>query len=382
MWKTVTLGASCKMYQPKTISAKEMVVGGEYVVFGANGIIGKYHQYNHAEPQLLVTCRGATCGAVNVSEPFSWINGNAMVIQPDLREVSLKYMEYLFRGGIDLSKAITGAAQPQITRKSLEPIKFSYPPLAEQQRIVAKLDAAFAEIDRAIESSEKKLTTTNQLKIRSLAKLLSENKANELPTPLESCVETFHQGLNTAGEKVKFSDSGYPVLQTRNINEGRIDFVEKIKFVNEELWDKYKGKYKPQIGDVFFTNIGTIGKTAVVTDDKDYLIHWNIFKLRTKGNTLLPEFLKLNLDFLTDSGYFSSKQKGGTVNFVTKKMIGGAPICLCSIEEQERLLEISNEIEVACEIAKSSVETNLTQLASLKSAILAQELQPPQSEAA
>ena len=143
MWKTVTLGASCKMYQPKTISAKEMVADGEYVVFGANGIIGKYNQYNHAEPQLLVTCRGATCGAVNVSQPFSWINGNAMVIQPDLTNISLKYMEYLFRGGIDLTKAITGAAQPQITRQSLEPIEFSYPPLAEQQRIVSIIEARY-----------------------------------------------------------------------------------------------------------------------------------------------------------------------------------------------------------------------------------------------
>ena len=33
MWKTATLGSSCKMYQPKTISTKEMVTDGEYVVF-------------------------------------------------------------------------------------------------------------------------------------------------------------------------------------------------------------------------------------------------------------------------------------------------------------------------------------------------------------
>ena len=275
-----------------------------------------------------------------------------------------------------------GANINNLKFSQIEEYEVPLPPLAEQQRIVAKLDAAFAEIDRAIEASEEKLASTVQLKIRALAKLLSESKSNSPPTPLESCVETYHQGLNTAGEKVKFSDSGYPVLQTRNINDGQIDFVEKIKFVDEKLWEKYKAKYKPEVGDVFFTNIGTIGKTAVVTEDRDYLIHWNIFKLRTKGNKLLPEFLKLNLDFLTDCGYFSSKQKGGTVNFVTKKMIGSAPICLCSIEKQEKLLEISSKIEVACEIAKSSTENKLSQLAKLKSAILDQELQPTQSEAA
>jgi type I restriction enzyme S subunit len=154
MWQTVTFGELCKMYQPKTLSAKEMKAEGAYVVYGANGAIGHYDQYNHAAPQLLVTCRGGTCGSVNVSEPYSWINGNAMVIQPDTTKVSLRYMEYICRGAIDWSAAITGAAQPQITRKSIEPILFSYPPLAEQERIVAKLDESFAEINRAIAVTE------------------------------------------------------------------------------------------------------------------------------------------------------------------------------------------------------------------------------------
>ena len=156
MPEIATLGDICKMYQPKTISTKEMSDEGQYTVFGANGVIGKYNKYNHEEPQLLLTCRGATCGEVNISEPFSWINGNAMVIQPDLNKVSFRFMEYLLKGGISLSKAITGAAQPQITRQSLLPIKFSFPPLPEQKRIVAKLDKAFAEIDTLEQSKEQK----------------------------------------------------------------------------------------------------------------------------------------------------------------------------------------------------------------------------------
>ena len=48
------------------------------------------------------------------------------------------------------SKIITGSAQPQITRESLNSVLISYPPLLEQQRFVAKLDVAFAEIDKTI----------------------------------------------------------------------------------------------------------------------------------------------------------------------------------------------------------------------------------------
>jgi restriction endonuclease S subunit len=144
---SVALKDFCKMYQPPTISTKEMIPSGEYVVYGANGPIGRYNKFNHEEPQLLVTCRGATCGAVNMSEPFAWINGNAMVIQPNLDLATLDYMKYAFLGGIDVSSSITGSAQPQITRTTLEVIKVPLPSLDRQREIVEKLDFVFTEIE-------------------------------------------------------------------------------------------------------------------------------------------------------------------------------------------------------------------------------------------
>src|SRR6266851_4925236 len=142
-WKTSTLGDLCDMYQPQTIGTKDLVANGPYPVFGANGIIGRYDRFNHEEPQLLITCRGATCGSVNISEPKSWITGNAMVVRPKNDSIDLKFLEYIFRGGINISKAITGAAQPQITRANLVPLKITFPTnVEEQQRIVNLLDAA------------------------------------------------------------------------------------------------------------------------------------------------------------------------------------------------------------------------------------------------
>jgi type I restriction enzyme S subunit len=154
IWTEGTLGNLFDLYQPQTITTKDLIEDGEYQVYGANGVIGRYDKFNHEEPQLLVTCRGATCGAVNVSSPFAWINGNAMVVKPKKNDIDIKFVEYFFRGAVDLSKAITGAAQPQITRQSLSPIKFSYPLLATQQKIVERLDAIFAEIDKAKAAAE------------------------------------------------------------------------------------------------------------------------------------------------------------------------------------------------------------------------------------
>ncbi|MDR9429059.1 MAG: restriction endonuclease subunit S, partial [Salibaculum sp.] len=150
------------MYQPKTIGKKDMQADGAYPVFGANGIIGRYHAYNHEEPQLVVGCRGA-CGSVHMTEPFSWITGNTMVIQPKSASVDLRFLEYFFRGPVDIASAVTGAAQPQITQTSLKPIQVPLPPLEEQKRIVAKLDQAFAALDRARAHAEANLADANSL---------------------------------------------------------------------------------------------------------------------------------------------------------------------------------------------------------------------------
>ena len=146
-WTYKKLGEVCDIYQPKTISAKELVDNGDYLVYGANGVIGRYNSYNHENSEVLMTCRGATCGTINVSEPYSWINGNAMVIHPKDNNITQNFLCYHLRG-IDLSDVITGAAQPQITRQSLSPKMIFVPPLAEQERIVEELDLLTSIIDK------------------------------------------------------------------------------------------------------------------------------------------------------------------------------------------------------------------------------------------
>jgi type I restriction enzyme S subunit len=173
-WKTVALGDVCEMYQPKTITSKELVVDGEYFVYGANGIIGKYSSFNHEQSQLVIGCRGSV-GSVHMTKPKSWITGNAMVVNPKINDINLRFLEYFFRGAVDLSKAITGAAQPQITRTSLSPINFSYPSISVQQEIVAKLDVIFAEIDKATAAAEANAKNSEALFQSYLAQVFERN---------------------------------------------------------------------------------------------------------------------------------------------------------------------------------------------------------------
>lgn len=142
-WPSVALHNFCRPKQWPTIPINEMSSQG-YPVYGANGRIGFYRKYTHEERTLMITCRGATCGTLNISEPRSYITGNAMALDDlDDEVVDLKFVYYaLARRGLE--DAITGSAQPQITRQTLERVTIPLPPLSEQQRIAGILDKADA----------------------------------------------------------------------------------------------------------------------------------------------------------------------------------------------------------------------------------------------
>ena len=130
----------CNPKQWKTIPKSELIEDGEFPVYGANGIIGRYNKYNHEKPTVLITCRGATCGNIHITVPKSYINGNAMSLD-DLNESKCK-KEYLyyFLKYYDLSKIISGTAQPQITINGLKKVKVKLYSIEKQEKIVEELN--------------------------------------------------------------------------------------------------------------------------------------------------------------------------------------------------------------------------------------------------
>jgi type I restriction enzyme S subunit len=162
-WPIKALDDFCDIYQPQTIGLKDLIVGGQYVVYGANGPIGFYDRFNHENSEVTVTCRGATCGTVNVTPPQVWITGNAMVIRPSETEMTKQMIRYVLEG-LDYSSVITGAAQPQITRQTLAPSKITVPPLEEQKRIVAHLDSMREKTSQMVAAYDAKLTAATNLR--------------------------------------------------------------------------------------------------------------------------------------------------------------------------------------------------------------------------
>ena len=136
----VYLSEIAQIYQPQTISLSELTKEG-YLVYGANGVIGKYKEYNHQTEQICITCRGNTCGVVNYTQPKSWITGNAMVINTDdFKEKVFKRYLYHYLSTYNFNSIISGSGQPQIVRSPLEKLKVKLPAILKQEQIATYLD--------------------------------------------------------------------------------------------------------------------------------------------------------------------------------------------------------------------------------------------------
>ena len=143
----VHLSEIAQIYQPQTISSTELTEDG-FLVYGANGIIGKYKDYNHETEQICITCRGNTCGMVNYTKPMSWITGNAMVINTDKYQdkVCKRYL-YHYLSAYNFNSIISGSGQPQIVRTPLEKLKITLPAISEQKQKAMILDKIQDKID-------------------------------------------------------------------------------------------------------------------------------------------------------------------------------------------------------------------------------------------
>ena len=136
---SMLLGKVADIYQPQTIPTSWLNDTLQYPVYGANGVIGKYSEYNHENSQICIACRGNTCGTVNYSEPKSWITGNAMVINTDRYDINKRFLFHQLCT-VNYSPFISGSGQPQIVRAPLEKMKIWFPNEDVQERIATLFD--------------------------------------------------------------------------------------------------------------------------------------------------------------------------------------------------------------------------------------------------
>ncbi|MBT4969375.1 MAG: N-6 DNA methylase, partial [Bacteroidetes bacterium] len=139
----------------------------------------------------------------------------------------------------------------------------------------------------------------------------------------------------------KYQANGYPLITSKNLKDGDIDF-KKVNFINEEDYRNIGKRSSVENGDVLFAMIGTIGNPVVVNTDKKFSIK-NVALFKFYDNDKL---LSLYLKTLLDSKYTYErlivKSRGGTQKFVSLTDLRNFIIPVPSIETQK---EIVTQIE-------------------------------------
>jgi type I restriction enzyme S subunit len=365
-WQTTTLGDVCHVYQPETISQKQLKPG-EFRVYGANGQIGWHNAFNHDARQLILGCRGS-CGTVHFTEPRSWINGNAMVVQPTDGLIDIDFLAYAMKGGIDLRDAITGTAQPQITRTSLTPIAISFPEsLTEQRRIVALLDEAFEALATAKANAEQNIKNARALFESHLDSIFSQNGKNWKQKTLEEIAMTFGRGKSKHRPRndPKLYGGEYPFIQTGDIRNAEHLISEYSQTYNEaglaqsKLWPK---------GTICITIAANIAETAILSFDA-------CFPDSVIGIVANPEEAEVGfVEYLLQSfkARIQAQGKGSAQANINRGTFEDQKFPFPPFADQKRMAARLDSLRAETQHLTSIYERKLTALEELKTSLLHQ----------
>jgi type I restriction enzyme S subunit len=181
-WEWVRLGEIVEVLDSlRKPVTKEDRNPGPYPYFGASGIVDYVSSYIFDEPLVLVGEDGAKWGAGDKTAfPISgktWVNNHAHVLRPRRLAVLDLYLVN-FLTAKDLSEFITGMTVPKLNQARLVSIPIALPPLAEQSRIVTRVEELMQLCD-ALEASGQLEAQQHAQLVRTLLDTLTQSETPE-----------------------------------------------------------------------------------------------------------------------------------------------------------------------------------------------------------
>lgn len=313
---------------------------------------------------------GRTALVENIDQPLL-VDSHITILRPIEGLFEPRYFAYLIgRCESDFTEMATGTSgQTELSRSLLSEYKVSYEPsVEEQRRIVARLDAIFEKVDRAIELTEENIQNTQKFLETTLASAFDSGSAWGM-TSLESL------GTITSSKRIyksEYKKEGIPFYRTKEIKElANGKRVSTELFISSERYNTIREKFGvPAPGDILISAIGTIGEIYVVQDTaKFYFKDGNVLWLKD-FEQINPYFLKYVLSrFVSELNKLSN---GAAYSALPIQKLKGYQVPVPPNNVQEDIVKHLNNIAAQILRLSTAYQKKLDYLKALRQSLLHQ----------
>ncbi len=249
MWKTSTIDEICNIeYGTRVVRRKDS--GTVYPVYGGGGETFFIDKTNRQDRVVISRFAMSEQCTRFVKDKF-FLNDSGLTLSPKTKDLSQGFLDKTI---LSLNSTIyqlgRGTAQRNLSMKNFRLLKITYPTSVEkQQQIVAKLEAAFAEIDKSISLNNKKLEAATTVTSKILPDLLDRYDSKFISSPLGSLFKVSSgkflpkNKMNSEGNIKVYGGNGIAGnhndfnLDGKNVLIGRVGaYCGNVHYVNEKIW--------------------------------------------------------------------------------------------------------------------------------------------------
>lgn len=234
---------------------------------------------------ILVSVR-APVGAVNIADVEYGIGRGLCAVRPAIGHSRFFYW-WLISCSEHLNSVATGSTFTAISASDIGDLRISVVDSAEQRAISDLLDRETAEIDAFISDqqeliellSERRAATITHAVTKGLDRSASMKDSNvewfgEVPRSWKmGQVKRVARAITDGAHISPETDGGvYPFVSTRDVRDGEINLVDSLRTTPETYAYMVRTGCQPRRGDVLFSKDGTVGRTAIVVSDEDFVV--------------------------------------------------------------------------------------------------------------
>jgi type I restriction enzyme, S subunit len=388
-WSTKKLGEVCLVDKCQGVHKNLPYVGLEHVESHTGRFIGSIEPFNvksttfkFSPDHLLYGRLRPYLNKVMLPEFEGHCSTELFPLRPrqGLAREFLQYWLLMDSTVKKIAATSTGARMPRASISAVLEFEFPLTSLQEQRRIVGILDEAFEGIAAVKANAEKNLQNARALFEGYLESLFTQRGSGWVKKSVEELVSEgslFKPFDGNHGEihprKVDFTASGVPFIMASDLKNGDVD-TEHCKFVSRKLADSLRVGFAKD-GDVLISHKGTIGRSAIVSTDADYIMltpQVTSYRVKDSGK-LLNRFIR----YYFMSPVFQREMSAGAEGGATRAYIGiTKQLALWfrfpPLKEQREIAAKLDALDREIQCLESLYEQKLASLEALKKSLLHQ----------